>query len=431
MRWMCCWTAFWVAASAHAGGLVPLSSGDPAESLSAEATAAPANSTQASETPSVKAPIPIADDESALPDLPPKDLRFASESDAEMPIPTKDEAPIVGAPAVMANDPNQQALADSVEYFSSPPDRLWYGRLDWLYWEATDPKPSGEVFRTTSTSATSPNFNNRIRLDDPNTDHEMGLRFWFGRKLTHELGIEFGGLWVNPTNYIEEYFSGIVPQSDFSPPTLNSVFYAPTNELVAFGNMSFRSRYWGLETNGRWMLLDGQTWGLEAVGGVRYLNYSERLAFEHAFANLVDITERFDTNNHNIGGQLGGDFTAMLFEYLAFFAHTRAGLFGNVQDVDITGPLPGQGRLTNASNLGTHDDSEMSVLLEFNVGFEWFWTPDISFLAGYSGLWLSEQIRSADQVDLPQSVPGGRPVVPLKSDDIWLQGFMCGLKAKW
>lgn len=441
MRWMCWWATFWMAASAHASGLVPLEPTDPAETASAEARTSPANTTDLPGGEVAASPddvsTPIASNASqvgeTLPDLPPNNLDFAADGvalDEELPAEESLEMEDNSIAPVYA-DPNEQMLADSVEYFSSPPGRQWYGRMDWLYWEATDPKPNGVVFRAESTSVTSPNFQSLIRLDDPNTDHEMGLRFWVGRKFADEFGIEFGGLWVYPTNFIEQYNSGFTPGSSFSSATLDSVFYAPTNELVAFGNQSFRTRYWGLETNGRWMLVDGRTWSFDAIAGVRYLNYSERLAFEYEFANLVDITERFDTGNNNIGGQLGGDFTAMLFEYMAFFTHARAGLLGNIQDVDVTGPSPGQGRLTNASNLGTHDNSELSVLLEFNVGLEWFWTPDISFLAGYSGIWLSEQMRSADQVDLANSVPGGNPVVSLRSDDIWLHGFMAALKAKW
>lgn len=319
-------------------------------------------------------------------------------------------------------------------YFGEPiSEPLWYGRLDYLYWEATDPKRRATVFVANSTSESSPNFDQQLNLADPNTDHEMGLRFWFGRRLDGTpWAFEVAGLWVYPTDFIELYTAGIQQGGIFGGITIDTVTFAPTGEPADFANLSFRSRYWGTEFNGRWTLVQGGRFDFDAVAGVRYLDYAERLAFKYQLVDAAaPITERFETNNHMIGGQIGGDLRTYLCNYAALLTTGRAGLLGNLQNVDVKGPPPGLGRMTNASNLGVTDQTDVSVLLEFNAGVEFLLTPDISVVAGYSGIWLNHQLRSPEQVDLAQAFPGGSPVVSLATDSIWLQGFTLSLTARW
>jgi hypothetical protein len=312
-------------------------------------------------------------------------------------------------------------------------DPLWYGRLDYLYWEATDPKRRAAVFVTNSTSESSPNFDQQINLADPNTDHEMGLRFWFGRRLTGTpWAFEVAGLWVYPTDFIELYTAGIQQGGIFGGITIDTVTFAPTGEPADVANLSYRTRYWGTELNGRWTMVQGGRFDFDAIAGVRYLDYAERLAFKYRLVDAdAPVTERFETNNHMIGGQIGGDLRTHLCNYVAFLTTGRAGLLGNLQNVDVKGPPPGLGRMTNSSNLGVTDQTDVSVLLEFNAGVEFLLTPDVSVVAGYSGIWLNHQLRSPEQVDLAQSFPGGRPVVSLATDSIWLQGFTLSLTARW
>jgi hypothetical protein len=352
------------------------------------------------------------------------------------------DAPLLGATDAV---PLEDAAAVPVD--SSPSwwpswtmnlSRPTYVQFDVLYWTVTDPKPpyaAYNVYSGSSTSAVTETQQplDQIRLDDPNTDHEIGLRLFWGRHVADRLAVEWGGLWVKPFDYIGQAFSQPASTNFGVVTPAQTVRIAGPNDPLDFGELSFRNRYWGTEINGRWHLLDNRAWTVDLVGGPRYFNYVERLALAYdrvpGGATPVVQTERFETDNNLIGAHLGGDATLALWEYVSWRYAARFGLLGNIQNVNIKGPAPGDGRFTNASNLGSQDASDISPMFDLSTGMLFHVTPDITFLAGYSGIWLGNILRATEQVDVLGV--GGNPIVPLATDDIWIHGFTFSLTARW
>jgi hypothetical protein len=321
---------------------------------------------------------------------------------------------------------------------SQRPGYGWYGRSDFVYWTATDPKPVGAAFNLYPGDATqnlTPTTRplEQIRIDDPNTDHEMGFRHWFGAHYNDRLALEWGLLWVNPSSYVEELRSRPATSNGFTSTQAETLRIGTTNDPVVFGNMSWRNRFWGTEFNGRYHLLEGPIWSLDTIGGLRYFQYSERLVFAYerspAATPAVINRERFSTDNDLIGPQMGGDLKLRLLEYVTWDTQGRVGLMTNLQELRVNGPAPGSGRFTNSSNLGTRSTADFSPLFELTSGVTLELTPAITFQMGYTIIWIGNLLRATEQVDLARI--GGSPVVGMNKDDIWIRGFTGTITYKW
>ena len=311
----------------------------------------------------------------------------------------------------------------------------WYGQLDFLYWKTSNPHPSGSVFETYSVGATSKNLTNSINLNDVHAYNQMGFRALLGRNLTDQFGVELGGLWVYHSSDIRQTFSqpSTISPITGTPSNPSIVYLAPTQKALGEANMSFRNRYWSTEMNGRWHLIDNTHWTVDAIGGVRYFDYAERLAFAYNINNPAtpagSMVERFETNNHMIGGQTGSDIQLALLEYVSLSLKSRLVILGNIQDVTVKGPPAGMGEFTNASNLGSHNTGAATTLLEMTPAMVFHLTPDITFQAGYTIIWMNNILRSSNQLDLNQV--GQNPLVSFKRDDLFISGLTFSLTANW
>lgn len=376
------------------------------------------------------------------------DADHLAEASAQEPLaPTEalpSSAPASDIPMSPAIEPSEVAEGAIVESSTTqraipqePAGAGWYNRLDYVYWTATDPKPVGSAFNVypgnadANISFLSPT--ERIRIDDPNTDHEMGFRYWLGAHSSDRFAVEWGLLWVNATNYFEQFVSRPVTGNGFTTVPAETVRLAGTDEPLDFANMSWRSRYWGTEFNGRYHLMEGPIWYFDAVGGLRYFQYDERLVFEYDrdVRSTLAITrrERFNTDNDLLGPQFGGDLKLRLFEYVTWDSMGRVGLMANMQQLEVIGPDAGQGRFTNTSNLGNRQTTDFSPLFELNSGITLELTPTISFHLGYTIIWIGNLLRATEQVDLGNI--GGNPVTSLATDDVWIRGFTGSVQVKW
>lgn len=311
----------------------------------------------------------------------------------------------------------------------------YYGRLEYLYWKTSNPAPSGTVFESFSVPlAGQRTQTGAINLNDVHTDYEMGLRALLGRNITENFGVELGGLWVYPGTDLKVLFSQPPGTSTTGTPTNRvDVILTPTGEVLGQANMSFRNRYWGTEANGRWHLMNNRLWTVDGLAGARYFDYAERLAFGYNLTNPStppgNRVERFETNNHMIGGQVGSDVQLAILEYVSLQMISRAAVLGNLQDVTVKGPAAGMGRFTNWSNLGSHNTGAASILLETTPSFVLHLTPDITFQAGYTIIWLNNVMRSHEQLDLNQVDKS--PLISFKTDDLFITGFSFALTANW
>ncbi len=221
-------------------------SADENETLSAEATPTEstlANISQAEPLPADQAPSNISD------------IAMSPEETNE----------IVQQPAETSDiimSPSEATTTSTIPV--APTGYGWYARLDFVHWTATDPKPVGSAFNSYTGGPSAPltptsQPTERIRIDDPNTDHEMGFRQWIGAHYRDRIAFEWGALWVNPSSYLEQLNSRPASVGGFAPTPAETVRIALTNEPVDFGNMSWRNRFWGTEVNGRYHALEGRS----------------------------------------------------------------------------------------------------------------------------------------------------------------------------
>jgi hypothetical protein len=236
------------------------------------------------------------------------------------------------------------------------------------------------------------------------------------------------------------------------------------------------SQLWGAELDARRNLWCGCCYRLGLLAGVRYLELQEGLHITENEVSQVTstvttpplmpgtpilTTDRFDTRNQFIGGQLG-----LVGEYHKgpWFVEVRAkvALGETRQVVDIAGgqffagipqvspPGPGSGGLLAlSSNIGHHTKDHFSVVPEvgLNVGYDI--TCHMRIFVGYNFLYWTNVVRPGDQIDPvidPRRIPNvlvmnpafaaatsgiplqPRPLVPFKQADFWAQGVNCGLE---
>jgi len=373
---------------------------------------------------------------SKVPTLTPKPAAAATD-DAPKPTDSATATIVEEVTDDFAIDPNQQSIGGLWRSGSPAEGDPYYGRLEFLYWKTSNPAPGGKVFEALSYPAlptAAPTISGSINLNDVHTDYEMGIRALLGRNLTQNFGVELGGLWVYPGTDLKVLFSQPAGVSSTGTATNKiDVIIPSTGDIFGQANMSFRNRYWGTELNGRWHMVNNRVWTFDGLAGARYFDYAERLAFGYNLSNPSRSPdariERFETNNHMIGGQVGGDVQVAILEYVSLQAINRAAILGNVQDVTVKGPIDGTGRFTSGSNLGSHNAGAATVLLETTPSVVMHLTPDITFQAGYTIIWLNNVMRSHEQVDLSQV--GKSPLVSLKTDDMFITGFSFALTANW
>lgn len=413
------------------------------ETLSAEAKPGSDIAETISATEKEEAPT-LQPGESSVPSEAPKPL--ASPTTEAPAATTTDEMPVTdsseSATSMMTEETSEDVVVDprrsiGLAWMSGSPAEAdpYYGRLEYLYWKTSNPAPSGKVFQSFTGSGLTRTLSGTINLNDVHTDYEMGLRALIGRNLTQNFGIELGGLWVYPGTDLKAMFSQPVGTSQTGGATQAvTVFLTPTGQELGQASMSFRNRYWGTELNGRWHLINNRHWTFDGLVGARYFDYAERLAFGYNVTNPSTQpgarVERFETNNHMIGGQLGSDIQMALLEYVSLQSINRVAILGNAQDVTVKSrPLPGMGEFTSFSNLGAHNTGAGTVLLETTPSVVVHLTPDITFQAGYTIIWLNNIMRSAEQLDLNQV--GKSPLISFKNDDLFITGFTFALTANW
>jgi len=407
------------------------------ETLSAEAKPMPDIAEAMSAQQSEAAPATPEASESPVPSETPKPLSPPVTETSEA-VPTESSTETMVPDEVVEDyfDPGKRSLGAVWQSGTPAEADPYYGRLEYLYWKTSNPSPSGGVFNSfTGNNVATRTLSGVINLNDVHTDYEMGLRALLGRNLTENFGVELGGLWVFHGTDLKTLLSQPAGISSTGTATQAvTVFLTPTNTELGQANMSFRNRYWGTELNGRWHLINNRHWTVDGLAGVRYFDYAERLAFGYNLKNPSTPAgyrvDRFETNNHMIGGQLGSDIQMALLEYVSLQSVNRVAILGNAQDVTVKGlPAPGMGEFTSLSNLGSHNTGAGSVLLETTPSVVFHLTPDITFQAGYTIIWLNNVMRAAEQLDLNQL--GKSPLISFKNDDIFITGFSFALTANW
>jgi hypothetical protein len=170
-----------------------------------------------------------------------------------------------------------------------------------------------------------------------------------------------------------------------------------------------------------------------------------------AAGTTINLFDRFRTRNEFHGGELGVAFTRQegrwfsdLLTSVAFGNLNRTVIIDGATTVTVPTVAPvttSGGLLTQATNIGTHRDSEFAVLPQFQASLGYQLNCRLRCWAGYSFAYLSDVVRLSDAIDrrvngtfLDATVPDtgpNRPAYRWSSSDLWVMGANMGLEWKF
>lgn len=315
----------------------------------------------------------------------------------------------------------------------------YYFQADFIYWQASDPRENGVVIKSGLTVGLG------VRIDlfstgTPNTDHEMGFRSFVGRRLNDVWAMELGGYWLHdygfPTFLIRQIdpSSGLVAQVYLDPlsdPSADPRIApgAAERELLASA-IIYEIETHGIEWNARALLHNGRRFRVDGIGGLRYLDYDELFGSRLTFLNGAIVDEKFKTENAFFGPQIGTETWYRLFEYLSLRGLLKFGFMSNFHDINVRGPVPGNGVFTSAGNLQGADGTDYATIIEMGLGIVAHLTPNIQLSGGFDAIYISDAYRAMDQLDLA-NVNARTTTLNPTSESVWLKGFNASLRINY
>lgn len=174
------------------------------------------------------------------------------------------------------------------------------------------------------------------------------------------------------------------------------------------------------------------------LGGYRYFRFRERLTIDQdllAFDTIaIQSRDEFAVQNDFHGAELGLAAEMQRGRW-SLDALTKLGVGGVHQRLDIGGrtqtSLPPSvqpsGLLAQATNIGHYSDTEFAFLPELGVNVGYSVTSSLSLRAGYSLLWLTDALRTGDQIDLDIGGPL-HPQAGMDTTSLCVQGINLGVE---
>lgn len=200
---------------------------------------------------------------------------------------------------------------------------------------------------------------------------------------------------------------------------------------------------------------------LYGLAGYRYLRLDEGLSISEALVSTnsggviplgttFDVTDDFQTDSEFHGVDLGlsaqwrrGRWTLDVLGKAALGNTTNTvSINGSTTTSIPNGPTTTNagGLLAQATNIGTYDDDQFSVVPEVGVNLGYNITPRLRALVGYTFLYWTNVVRPGDQIDLslnPSQFPPGtlngepRPAFSFNDSDFWAQGLNFGAEYRF
>jgi len=225
---------------------------------------------------------------------------------------------------------------------------------------------------------------------------------------------------------------------------------------------------WGLAGNLRCLVCCGCNYRFALLAGFRNINLDESLTITEnvvglptapaPFTNqLITVTDRFATQNHFYGGNIGADLRWYWGRW-SVDVRGQVALGDTVQELDISGSqhfVPGVqtpaglvqnftgGLLALPSNIGHFTHNAFSVVPEIGVNLGYQILPYLRGFVGYNFLYWSNVIRPGTSIDRvldvtkipnfplspePAPVPGLHPAPIFHEVGFWAQGLTFGLE---
>lgn len=370
-------------------------------------------------------------------------LALVAQSGAAAPPPSPAiDAPPITDRAFESVDP----IPDNVVVDEPPPTWLrdamrtalgtGYFKSEFLYWNANKPRELGPVvgYRLTTIPATTQTFR-FFTTGEPTVDEEMGFRVTLGRYVRENMALEVVGFWLNPFRYPRVFPQGQQSTGGFTGSQSIVIFqptFAPTLN-VGFNYISLvnQADRWGLESNARWNLLENDRWRIQSLAGFRYFNYAERFDVYYQPSASLPFFELFRTQNDFVAGQVGGEAIYRVLEYISLRGFIKGAVGPQFQQWNIQreGTPPGV-FLTGPNNLGVNSRTSSAMAVEGGLFLDFLLTPNIRAFGGYNIFWISNVLRSTDQLDLRGSARGD-PWNEPRSSNLYLNGFAGGVEVKY
>jgi hypothetical protein len=306
----------------------------------------------------------------------------------------------------------------------------WWVRADYLMWWVQGNRLPPLV--TTNLDAGGPDQpETTVLFGDPRADEDLrhGVRLTLGTWLDdrHDWGVE--GHYF----YVGDASGGTSAQAyQLGEPIDGQIRIDTSSDVNSAGLLLRRT------------LLRGCQGEVAFVGGYRYFRFRERLTIDSdlSFTNPGETfqgQDNFAVKNDFHGAEIGLAAEMQRGRW-SLDALTKLGLGGVRQQLDIGGrtlvtappDLPdirNYGLLAQASNIGQYSDSEFAFLPELGVNVGYSVTRSVSLRAGYSLLWLSDSLRTGDQLDLDFGAASGTyPQATMDTTSICVQGINLGLE---
>lgn len=290
--------------------------------------------------------------------------------------------------------------------------------------------------------------------DARNTGLEFG--YWFLGSRTS--GFQAGGGSGNNAPIIGRPFIDAVSGEESFVPISSPGFQSGILQV------SWTARAQGAEINLVSDIVSGNRWQIDGIAGYRFVNLHEGLNLTQ-YGGIVGPldgppltalarADDFDCDNRYHGGQIGlrgdirrGPVFAEITGKIAFGQMSQvvrvSGVSGQTPPGAIQTVMSG-GLLALNSNSGRLTRDAFAVVPEAIARVGWATGDHARFFVGYDFLLLSDVVRPGDQIDrtinlnqvpfatgIPPAGGPERPILALRSTDVWLQGLLIGFEGKW
>jgi hypothetical protein len=378
---------------------------------------------------------------------------------------------LIGVPVTAQDD--EIAISDSINFG----DNTWRARAESLFWwtrgnaiPALITTSPDETSRTDAgvlgTRGVDVLFGNDTIDDQMRAGARLTLARWLDADDTW--GLEAVLVYVGDDNRSGNYAAESPGFPILARPFFNIQRSAEDSELVAYPNVlqgrvsvDSSSEVYSGAILARHNVGLGPLGRIDLLGGYRYFRLQETLRARENLTSIdpgglvprdttFDLSDRFATENDFHGGEIGisaqfdRDFVSL--EVLAKVALGNLRRQTHVEgQTTVTVPgLPPQvapgGLLAVPTNIGSYADNDFAVLPEFGFTGTVLLTRRLSFVCGYSLMFLNNVARTGDQIDriVNPSQIGGRPLVgparpqfSFAGSDFWTQGLNFGLDYRW
>ncbi len=231
-------------------------------------------------------------------------------------------------------------------------------------------------------------------------------------------------------------------------------FLGATSVLSGAVNIDSKTQLWGLEANSVYNLRSGNGLRVDGLLGFRYLGLNDDLTIGVLRSDSASTIDSFKASNNFYAGQIGAR-VSWIGERFTVSANAKLAMGVNNESINLRGSSSqtldfggfgtfttksgNQGFYTQPTNVGRSADARFAVLPEIGMNVGYRLTDMVTLQAGYTFLYLSDVVRSGDQLNRTMGVTPGTPLLspgtaskdPVRVDrytDFWAHGINLGVQ---